>query len=336
MYHEKFKKSHYEAGFHWGKRLYCHNQLISQQKTFIVNEERKAFAKQCIPLYAKYYPEILEEIKGIADGQDCSYEDLCTFLLSMYCFEFQNKCTCFAFCDEDHIFLCRNSDFLVALEKLYMNCIYQLHHVYAFQGNTTSFVEMEDGMNEKGLAVGLTFVYPDKRKPGLNAGMLVRYLLEKCQTTDQAIRQLQQLPIASSQTLTLADRFGNIAVIECDSENVVVIKTKKDEKFVVTTNHFHSLNMKNNRNTDIDDWFSDERYRVAYHALKQLQTHFTKEDAQNILAGQYGFMCQYDRKMGADTVWSVIYDCLNKRIWRVEGNPSRKKFKEDIRMNWES
>ena len=36
---------------------------------------------------------------------------------------------------------------------------------------------MEDGVNEYGLATGLTFVYPKIRKAGLNAGMLVRYFL---------------------------------------------------------------------------------------------------------------------------------------------------------------
>ena len=37
---------------------------------------------------------------------------------------------------------------------------------------------MEDGINEHGLAIGLTFVYPKIRGAGFNAGMLVRYLLE--------------------------------------------------------------------------------------------------------------------------------------------------------------
>ena len=65
-----------------------------------------------------YYPEILEEIKGIADGQHDSYDNLCTFLLSMYCFEFENHCTCFAFRNKNNIIFGRNSDFLVELEKL--------------------------------------------------------------------------------------------------------------------------------------------------------------------------------------------------------------------------
>ena len=45
-------------------------------------------------------------------------------------------------------------------------------------------------------------------------------------------------------------------------------------------------------------------------------------------------MCQYDRKTNADTVWSVIYDIKNKKVYRVEGNPSRKKLKENLRLKF--
>ena len=85
---------------HWGEMLRKHGNFIHKQHTFQITEERKKFAMRCLPVYEKYYPEVLKEIKGIADGQQSSYEDLCTFLLSMYCFEFSNHCTCFAFRDQ--------------------------------------------------------------------------------------------------------------------------------------------------------------------------------------------------------------------------------------------
>ena len=92
--------------------------------------------------------------------------------------------------------------------------------VYSFTGNTTAFIEIEDGVNEHGLAVGLTSVYPNQCKPGFNAGMIVRYLLEKCRNVSEAVSCLYQLPIASAQTLTLADTMGAIAVIECNAEKI--------------------------------------------------------------------------------------------------------------------
>lgn len=332
MYHGRFKKSHYEAGYKWGSLLYSNGNMISKNHTFKITTERKEFAKKSLPLYEKYYPEILEEIRGIADGQQMSYEDLYTFLLSMYCFEFDNHCTCIAFKDSNNIIFGRNSDFLVELEKLYMNCLYNLDNVFAFNGNTTAFVQMEDGINEYGLAVGLTFIYPTIIKAGFNAGMLVRYLLEKCKTTDEAIKCLKKLPIASQQTLTIIDNIGNLVVVECNCNNVEIIKPNEDGNFVTTANEFNSDKMKEYNNYNVDDWKAEERYLIAYNSLKKNSNNFSFNLAKDILSGKYGFMCQYDRKTGADTVWSVIYDIKNKKIFRVEGNPSRKDFKEDTRL----
>lgn len=334
MYHSRFKGTYYNAGYKWGELLYKNNNIISNQHTFVITEERKKFANECVPIYKKYYPEILEEIKGIADGQRISYEDLYTFLLSMYCFEFENHCTCMAFKNEDNIIFGRNSDFLVELEKLYMNCLYNLDNAFAFNGNTTAFVQMEDGVNEYGLAIGLTFIYPKIRKVGFNAGMLVRYLLEKCKTTNEVIKCLKSLPIASQQTLTIADNTGEIAVVECNCNNVEVIKPNEDENFVTIANEFNSKNMREYNNYNIDDWRAEERYLVAYNSLKEHKESLSFELVKDILSGKYGFMCQYDRKTGADTVWSVIYDLKNKKIYRVEGNPHRKNFKEDTRMKF--
>lgn len=87
-------------------------------------------------------------------------------------------------------------------------------------------------------------------------------------------------------------------------------------------------------NHAIDNWHSDERYSVAYNVLKENRNHFSVGLARDILSGKHGFMCQYERNKGADTVWSVIYDIKNKKIFRVEGNPSRKKFVEDTRMKF--
>lgn len=332
MYHGRFKGSHYEAGYKWGALLNKRGKKLDNCPTYEVGEKRIQFGKECKVIFEKYYPEILQEVKGIADGNEISFEYLCGMLFSMYCFSFDNKCTCFAINNKDQILFGRNSDFLVNLEKLYMNCIYKLDNVYAFNGNTTAFVQMEDGVNEEGLAVGLTFIYPKLTKPGFNAGILLRYILEKCKTTQEAITAIKTLPIASQQTLTIADKSGDIAVVECNSEKVVVITPQDGEDFVATANNFNSVEMEDYKNPPIDDWRSCDRYETAKKALSNNKDKYDLDFRMNLLGGKYGFMCQYDRKTNADTVWSVVYDLKNKKIWRVEGNPGRKKFKQDVRF----
>lgn len=334
MYHVRFKGTHYEAGFKYGSMLKKNGVIINGSPTFEISEEMKLFAAQCLPIYEEYYPEIIQEIKGMSDAQDTNML-LYEMLFSMYCFKPEQHCTCFALSNRENIVFGRNSDFLVSLEKLNMNCLYSLKDSYAFNGNTTAFIEIEDGMNEHALAVGLTFLYPHTRKPGLNAGMLLRYILEKCTTTKEAIKALQQLPIASAQTFTIADRTGDIAVVECNPVSLEVIYPCSNNCFVAATNHFNSTTLQDyNAPKDIDTWKSIERYETVCNAFNSKKNKQVLDFSKDLLSGKYGFICQYDRKKNADTVWSVIYDVKQRKVYRVEGNPSRKIFKEDTRMSF--
>ena len=333
MYHSHFRGTHGEIGFRWGSLLLRHKSIILDNIPFEITQERIDFALSCIPIVQKYFPDILDEIQGIAEGQKCDVQLLQAILFSMYAMPPACHCSCFAIKNDHRIMLGKNSDFLTDMEKLNLNVIYRFDaDSYSFTGNTTAIIEMEDGVNEYGLAVGLTFIYPQDIIPGFNAGMLVRYLLEKCKTVKEAISFLKEVPIASNQTITLADSIGDIVVVECNSQKVVIIDPLENENFVVATNNFNSLQMKKYFHYNIDDWNSSLRNQVANQTLKT--NHLSKKLVFEILSGKHGFMCQYDRKKGADTVWSVVYDLKNKKIYRVEGNPSRKKYKEDKRFKF--
>lgn len=58
------------------------------------------------------------------------------------------------------------------------------------------------------------------------------------------------------------------------------------------------------------------------------------EAAKSLLSGEQGFLCQYDRTTGQDTVWSVIYDLSGKQVLRAEGNPSRCEYQLDRRLRF--
>ena len=87
-------------------------------------------------------------------------------------------------------------------------------------------------------------------------------------------------------------------------------------------------------NDKIDNWFAEERYQTLYSAFSKKNGGFNFPFAEKLLSGDYGFLCQYDRSTGKDTVWSVIYDMKRHKIYRSEGNPRRYKFKEDIRFQF--
>lgn len=333
MYHSHFKGNHFEIGFRWGALLAERGNFILNHVPFPLTEERRSFAAQCLPYYQTYFPAILEEIRGIAAGQHCTASSLQTVLFSMYAMPPACCCSCFAVSNSKTILLGRNSDFVPDLEKWNQNVIYRFSSgSYAFTGNTTAFLEMEDGVNEKGLAIGLTVVYPriHIKKPGLNAGMLLRLMLETCSSTKEAVHLLQAVPIGSSQTFTLADGNGKLAVVECNADKIAVLPSSTSRAYACATNVFHSNAFLSS--SYINTWQSEERYQTMDSALKTNAIHMDIAGAIELLSGKKGFLCQYDRATGTDTVWSVLYDLKNKCIYRAEGNPSRKKFRTDMRF----
>jgi predicted choloylglycine hydrolase len=65
-----------------------------------------------------------------------------------------------------------------------------------------------DGMNDAGLVVSLTFGGRRAVGDGFAIPLVVRYLLETCQTVQQARERLQRLPIHAAQNLSILDSSG--------------------------------------------------------------------------------------------------------------------------------
>lgn len=65
-----------------------------------------------------------------------------------------------------------------------------------------------DGMNDRGLAVSLTFGGLPGTGDGFAIPLVVRYLLEVCDTVGEVRGVLDELPVAASYNLTLTDRSG--------------------------------------------------------------------------------------------------------------------------------
>ena len=145
MYHAHFRGTHYEAGFRWGSLLLKHKNIILENIPFEITQERIDYALSCLPIYEKYYHEIMEEIQGLADGQQCDVRILQAVLFSMYSMPPSCNCSCFAFTTEQEILLGRNSDFLTEIERLNQNVVYKLTDgVYSFTGNEKEKNELEE------------------------------------------------------------------------------------------------------------------------------------------------------------------------------------------------
>ena len=55
---------------------------------------------------------------------------------------------------------------------------------------------------------------------------------------------------------------------------------------------------------------------------------------KDIMGEVKGFVCQFEKKLNFDTIWSCVYDLNSLYSEICEGNPSKTKYKVDNRLEW--
>ena len=77
MIHSRWSGTHYEAGLSYGQAL--REQGIDPFVHFRQSKARLAFTRASIPLYETFYPAVLDEIWGMADGAGLDRDTVATF-----------------------------------------------------------------------------------------------------------------------------------------------------------------------------------------------------------------------------------------------------------------
>jgi predicted choloylglycine hydrolase len=151
-----------------------------------------------------YMPELVptwERLTALAGGGD-----LAARMLSLYdppplvtgCSQ--------AVLDRDEPLLVRNYDFDPALlEGVIALTAYTGRRVL---GMSDCLWGLLDGVNDAGLAMSLAFGGRRVTAPGFAMPLIVRYLLELCATTREAVAVLGRLPVQAAYNLTIVDREG--------------------------------------------------------------------------------------------------------------------------------
>jgi predicted choloylglycine hydrolase len=78
-------------------------------------------------------------------------------------------------------------------------------------GVTAGLWGLLDGINDAGLAASIAFGGQRRHGPGFAIPLIVRYLLEVCETVGDVEEQLPTLPPTEAYNLTVADRAGRAA-----------------------------------------------------------------------------------------------------------------------------
>jgi predicted choloylglycine hydrolase len=93
-----------------------------------------------------------------------------------------------------------------------------------------------DGVNDAGLALSLTFGGRPQVGEGFGIPLVIRYVLEVCGTTDEAVQVLRRVPVHMSYNVTALDRSGRWATVYLAPDRPARVTGR-----AVTTNHQGSV-----------------------------------------------------------------------------------------------
>lgn len=339
MKSETFKGSFYEVGLRRG-REYRKNGF--NLKGIVVND---SFLNKQIEVYKKYYPEILQEFKGIAkageyDERKLLYRFICGEVLFFRKRALQKggACTIFGVKNSNGTFVGRNYDwnplaenisefFKVTLEgkKEYI----AISDMNLFREHKISKEKLshhaEDAINSEGLFIGLTFAHCDKWNHGIETGHIIRFIAENCSNVKEALQIFKKVPICGPKNFFIADKQGNIAVVEHTSKRYKILKPKQG--YLIQTNHYIDkelskedsiLYYKPNTN-------SFKRYNEVKKAITKNPKKIDLKKIREILLNKKSSVFQKNKEM--ETIWSLEMD-MKKRIYRLYWDLERGKRKE--------
>jgi predicted choloylglycine hydrolase len=187
-------------------------------------------------------------------------------------------------------------------------------------------------VNEKGLAISIHFVSAQLGAPGINFPIAVRYVLDKCSDTTEAVDFLTCVKFLTANNYLIADKSGGMAVVEACPARAQVRHSENGEKFIVATNHFVHSEMKQFEDVAKRDPDSEIRYSTILRNLREVRGRVTGSIAKRILSGHEGRVCSHLDYVKLGTLWSQIVDLQKFTVLRAEGQPCKTKYRTDKRL----
>jgi len=157
-----------------------------------------------------------------------------------------------------------------------------------------------DGMNDAGLGVSLAFGGRKVVGSGFGVPLVVRYLLETCDTTEQARATLRRLPYHLAHTLTVADATGDVCTAFLAPDRDVVLSDA-----IVATNHQGDVEWHEHATATR----SVEREQCLLRLLDRETT--TEEEFVSAFLRPPLYQEGYDRRMG--TLYTAAYHLAEGR-----------------------
>lgn len=241
--------SSYQLGLKQGEEIKT-TQLI-KQLGFLENLTANSNVKKAKEILKTISPKLLEELGGLAKGLEMELDTIIR-LYSGYDVAFPSM-GCTTFINDDYYV--RNYDFspeLYDARLVFSNPI----GGYASVGFSQHVIGRLDGMNEKGLVVGLHFVNNQYEAEGFIATTIVRILLEQCGCIKEAIDLISTIPHGFCFNYSITDQSGRGVVVEASPEKQFVNFGNP----LMCTNHFESKNLQEKNMKEIQRSIKRKEY----------------------------------------------------------------------------
>ncbi len=313
-----FKGSFFEIGKQQGE-IYRQNGL--DLTSIKVNKE--IVSKQ-LDIYKKHYPQVLEEIEGIAVGGNFDKEKLLHIYLAVEIVGFANRfkmplsCTIFGIKNSKGTFVGRNLDWLPITEKVMEPYKREAEGCYKILAVSDMFIgspsdvdnkfllyDAIDVINEKGLFVGITFAYGNTWSYGLSWKELTRIIGERCATVDEALNIFKKIPVSVPKNFFIADKQGNMVVVEHNSDKYKVVYPK--DNILIQTNHYIDSELSNIDRVLIETPVHNTyiRYYETLQKINMVKDKFQLSDVIKILGNPNFYVCQNHE---IRTIWTLALD----------------------------
>ena len=244
----------------------------------------------CRAALKRHMPELIgtyDRLVSLAGGSDRAARFLSTWCPPSYL----GGCSLAAVSDQDDVRLVRNYDLSPELnEGLLLRTQWTGR---AVMGMVEFLWGLSDGINDAGLSLALAYGGRSETSDGFGITTILRYVLETCDTVEEAIATLRRVPSHMAYNVVLADAAGRTASVELAPGGGISIMPK-----AIATNH------QSKGNAAERPGFTQTVERLAH--LKALQAsprglgkHFlTKPLRQDRYTEGFGtlFTAEYDTK----------------------------------------
>ncbi len=315
-------------GYRYGWILYKHGFRLPEQ-----SEEKQEFGRRSEKEVKRFFPEILEELHGFATAVHASYDNMASFLLGIGAFKVEGGCSEFAAFNGSDVVFGRNYDFYYRFRKYTEAYVTRPRDAYSSLGHSDVFIGREDGVNEKGLAVAISFVAPTKVVPGVNFALAARCVLDKCSSVEEGVKKLSTTSFSTTNNYLLADEEGEIAVVEASPDKVRVRRPEPGHQYMVATNHFVHPEMVEVENKTKRDPDSTMRYDTIEKALELGKGKVDTRVARKVLSAHEGSVCSHLEEIQLGTLWSLTATLKHPQLYRAEGQPCKTKYQLDKRLS---